>query len=66
MRPASDVERRRLNETFARLCAIPSPFGSERACAEVVARELRTGAALDRARERSATDEYRAARSSAG
>jgi tripeptide aminopeptidase len=42
MRPASDVERRRLNETFARLCAIPSPFGSERACAEYVARELRT------------------------
>jgi tripeptide aminopeptidase len=40
MRPASDVERRRLNETFARLCAIPSPFGSERACAESVAREL--------------------------
>jgi tripeptide aminopeptidase len=41
VRPASDVERRRLNETFARLCAIPSPFGSERACAEAVARELR-------------------------
>src|SRR3954470_6774914 len=40
MRPASDVERRRLNETFARLCAIPSPFGRERACAEAVAREL--------------------------
>jgi tripeptide aminopeptidase len=42
MRPASDVERRRLNETFERLCAIPSPFGSERACAEYVARELRS------------------------
>ncbi|MBW3609381.1 MAG: M20/M25/M40 family metallo-hydrolase [Actinobacteria bacterium] len=41
MRPASEVERRRLNDTFARLCAIPSPFGSERACAEAVARELR-------------------------
>ena len=40
MRPASDVERRRLNETFARLCAIPSPFGCERAMAEAVAREL--------------------------
>jgi tripeptide aminopeptidase len=40
MRPASDVERRRLNDTFARLCAIPSPFGSERACAEAVARDL--------------------------
>jgi len=47
MRPASDVERRRLNDTFARLCAIPSPFGSERACAEVVARELRTMAAAE-------------------
>jgi tripeptide aminopeptidase len=42
MRPASDAERRRLNETFARLCAIPSPFGAEHACAEAVARELRT------------------------
>jgi tripeptide aminopeptidase len=41
MRHASDAERRRLNDTFARLCAIPSPFGSERACAEAVARELR-------------------------
>ena len=40
MRPASAAERRRLNDTFARLCAIPSPFGSERACAEYVAREL--------------------------
>jgi len=40
MRPASEAERRRLNETFARLCAIPSPFGHERACAEAVAREL--------------------------
>jgi tripeptide aminopeptidase len=42
MRPASDVERRRLNDTFARLCAIPSPFGSELAMAEAVARELGT------------------------
>ncbi len=40
MRPASDVERRRLNDTFARLCAIPSPFGSEQAMAEAVALEL--------------------------
>jgi tripeptide aminopeptidase len=40
MRPASDVERRRLNDTFARLCAIPSPFGHEKAMAEAVAREL--------------------------
>lgn len=42
MRTASDLERRRLNETFARLCAIASPFGRERACAGAVARELRT------------------------
>ena len=42
MRPASDVERRRLNDTFARLCAIPSPFGREKAMAEAVARELAT------------------------
>lgn len=41
MRPASEVERRRLNETFAALCAIPSPFGRERAVAERVAQELR-------------------------
>src|SRR5215217_9561238 len=40
MRPASDVERRRLNDTFARLCAIPSPFGHEQAMAAAVAREL--------------------------
>jgi tripeptide aminopeptidase len=40
MRPASDVERRRLNDMFARLCAIPSPFGSEQAMADAVAREL--------------------------
>jgi tripeptide aminopeptidase len=40
MRPASDVERRRLNDTFARLCAIPSPFGAEKAMADAVAREL--------------------------
>lgn len=40
MRPASEVERRRLNETFAELCAIPSPSGSERAIAERVRREL--------------------------
>jgi len=41
VRPASEAERRRLNETFAALCAIPSPSGSERACADVVAAELR-------------------------
>ena len=41
MRPASEVERRRLNDLFAELCAIPSPFGRERAMAERVARDLR-------------------------
>ena len=41
MRLASDAERRRLNDTFAQLCAIPSPFGRERAMAVAVARELR-------------------------
>ena len=42
MRPASDAERARLNDTFAALCRIPSSFGSERACADHVAAELRT------------------------
>ena len=41
MRPADGAERERLAGLFAELCAIPSPFGSERACAEYVARELR-------------------------
>ena len=41
MRPASEVERRRLNDLFAELCAIPSPFGRERAVAERVAGDLR-------------------------
>ncbi|MGH2968003.1 MAG: M20/M25/M40 family metallo-hydrolase [Solirubrobacteraceae bacterium] len=39
MRPASEAEKARLNETFAELCRIPSPFGDERACADdVIAR----------------------------
>ena len=42
MRPASEVERRRLNDTFAQLCAIASPFGDERAMADRVAAELRS------------------------
>jgi tripeptide aminopeptidase len=42
VRPASEVERRRLNDTFAALCAIPSPFGRERAIADRVAGELRS------------------------
>jgi tripeptide aminopeptidase len=41
LRPASEVERRRLNDLFAELCAIPSPFGRERAMAERVAGDLR-------------------------
>src|SRR3954470_6421981 len=42
MRPASEVELRRLNDTFAELCAIRSPFGQERAVADRVAEELRS------------------------
>lgn len=41
MRPASEAERTRLNELFAELCAIPSPFRHERAMADRVIRELR-------------------------
>jgi len=40
MRPASEVERRRLNDTFAELCAISSPSGQERAMADRVTAEL--------------------------
>jgi tripeptide aminopeptidase len=40
MRPASEPERRRLNDLFAELCAIPSPFGHEAACAGRVRAEL--------------------------
>jgi tripeptide aminopeptidase len=46
VRPASEVERRRLNDLFCELCAIPSPFGHERACADRVIAELR-GLGLD-------------------
>jgi tripeptide aminopeptidase len=46
VRPVSEAERARLNETFAELCAIPSPFGHERAMAERVAQDLR-GLGLD-------------------
>ncbi len=41
MERAGPDERRRLNDLFAELCRIPSPFGHERACAERVAYELR-------------------------
>src|SRR3954468_6082314 len=40
MRPASEAERKRLNDLFAELCAIPSPFGREAACAARVREEL--------------------------
>jgi tripeptide aminopeptidase len=41
VRRASDAERERLHETFAKLCRIASPSGSERPCADAVAWELR-------------------------
>ena len=41
MRPASEAEKARLNETFAELCRIPSPFGEERAIADDVTARLR-------------------------
>ena len=41
MRPASEAERARLNETFAELCRISSPFGSERVIADDVTARLR-------------------------
>lgn len=37
----SEAERAQLNELFAELCAIESPFRHERACADRVAAELR-------------------------
>jgi tripeptide aminopeptidase len=39
--PATAPERARLNDLFAELCRIESPFGHERSCAERVAAELR-------------------------
>jgi gamma-glutamyl-gamma-aminobutyrate hydrolase PuuD len=42
LRPASDAERARLNDTFAALCRIASPFGHERECSERVQAELRS------------------------
>ena len=41
MRRASAADRERLNQTFEKLCRIESPSGSERACADWVAGELR-------------------------
>jgi tripeptide aminopeptidase len=39
---ADELERRYLHDIFAALCRIESPSGSERACAERIAGELRT------------------------
>jgi tripeptide aminopeptidase len=41
VRLASEAEKARLNETFADLCRISSPFGDERAMADEVAARLR-------------------------
>jgi tripeptide aminopeptidase len=41
VRRASEREREQLNDIFAALCAIDSPSGHERACADRVAAELR-------------------------
>jgi tripeptide aminopeptidase len=41
VRRAQEGEREQLNELFAELCAIESPFRNERACADRVAAELR-------------------------
>jgi tripeptide aminopeptidase len=40
VRPASDAERARLNDLFAELCRIPSPFGREAEVSARVRREL--------------------------
>lgn len=49
MRPASEVERRRLNETFAALCRLRSVPGDEAAIAAWISDELRAiGAVVER------------------
>jgi len=48
VRPASEAEKARLNEQFAALCRIPSPFGHESDVAAHVTRELeRIGLAVE-------------------
>ncbi len=48
MRRATEAERERLHETFATLCRIESPSGSERGCADWVTAQLRSiGLAVD-------------------
>ncbi len=39
--PLGDAQRRRLHESFAALCAIPSVTGDERACADWISGQLR-------------------------
>jgi len=49
VRPASEAEKARLNETFAALCRIPSPFGREQDIAAHVTGELAAmGVAVER------------------
>jgi tripeptide aminopeptidase len=49
VRPASEAEKARLNDTFAALCRIPSPFGREAEVAARVSRELEgMGLAVER------------------
>jgi tripeptide aminopeptidase len=49
VRPASEAEKARLNDTFAALCRIPSPFGREAEVAARVTRELEgMGLAVER------------------
>lgn len=40
MRPASELEQRRLGETFVRLCEVASPSGSEQGVARLIRDEL--------------------------
>ncbi|MEO8966642.1 MAG: hypothetical protein ABI355_03555, partial [Solirubrobacteraceae bacterium] len=48
MRRTTVSERERLHATFAQLCAIPSPSGHERGCADRVIAELASmGLAVD-------------------
>src|SRR6476659_4923200 len=51
MRPASDLERKRLNDLFAQLCAISSVSRNERSVADRVTSEL-TALGLDVAEDR--------------
>ena len=53
MRPASEAEKARLNEPFAALCRIPSPFGREAGVAAHVRGELEAlGLAVEAGRAR--------------